>query len=99
MKISANAWLLAAVAVPLTILTILTWWLWVYFTKVAPMVDPQRPDIVTLQRQNTFRSFTSPKKKQRKDDLESGFESPAFPLSTFHSSGVGTWSTTAATVK
>jgi len=30
MHVSANAWLLAAIAIPLTIITIAIWWLWAY---------------------------------------------------------------------
>ena len=34
MHISQHAWLLAAIAVPLTIATIAIWWTWVYFNVV-----------------------------------------------------------------
>jgi hypothetical protein len=30
MHVSGNAWLLAAIAIPLTILTVVIWWLWAH---------------------------------------------------------------------
>jgi hypothetical protein len=47
MHVSAEAWLLAAIAVPLTIVTILAWWLWSYgqFSfppRLAPQIGPPR---------------------------------------------------------
>ena len=42
MAISANAWLLAAIAVPLTIITIATWWTWTHCKiSVRPKVFRQ----------------------------------------------------------
>jgi len=56
MHVSANAWVLAAVSVPLTIVTVATWWLWVNgkvfmlakrllsFGEKQPIPDPEKGD-------------------------------------------------------
>lgn len=52
MAVSANAWLLAAIAVPLTIITIATWWTWTH-CKISV-----RPKVF---RQLRFSNFKFPK--------------------------------------
>lgn len=107
MQVSTNAWLLAAISVPLTVATILLWWLWVHFTTVKPTISVEQPGVVTLQRQHSFRSIVSSKKKQHKGDLEIALGSLPDPRnaplchtpSSFqHKAGV-TWSSTATTIK
>jgi hypothetical protein len=41
MSLSDNAWLFAAIGVPLTVFTVLVWWIWVRFAKVVPESTPQ----------------------------------------------------------
>jgi hypothetical protein len=100
MRVSNKVWLLAAISVPMTFLTILLWWGWVHFTKVEPTVNPDQPGIVTLQRAHSFRSIVSAKKKQK--DLESGLSFPtqSSRTPTFrHAANVPTWSSDTTTVK
>jgi hypothetical protein len=100
MRVSNKVWLLAAISVPLTFLTILLWWGWVHFTKVEPRVDPAQPGVVTLQRAHSFRSIVSTQKKRT--DLESGL-APSMQnhgTATFRcAANVTTWSSDATTVK
>ncbi|RDW56380.1 hypothetical protein BP5796_13202 [Coleophoma crateriformis] len=56
MKVSDNAWLLAAIGLPMTVATIVVWALWVYFTTV-PLPIEQDQISTPLQHQNSFRSF------------------------------------------
>lgn len=79
MRLSSKSWLLAAISIPLTVFTIVLWWIWVYFTKL-PVLDAAHllsPPNIT-RRQNSFKSFASKlsSKKRRKgrkvtDDEES----------------------------
>ncbi len=101
MRVATNVWLLAAIAIPLTLLTIGLWWTWVHFTEVKPAPDPLQPGVVTLQRQHSFRSIVSSKKKHKQHDLEKGLayaQSPTFPP-PFRHSPTTTWSSQATTVK
>ncbi|TVY92063.1 hypothetical protein LAWI1_G003448, partial [Lachnellula willkommii] len=94
MTLTSNAWLLAAIAVPLTIFTVMLWWTWVhFFTQVAPA----HPSPELLQRhgcQDSFRSFLSlKKKKQPPSDIETGPSSPQTPPfspASFYDSAIGT---------
>lgn len=78
MSVAPNAWLLAAIAVPLTVLTIGLWYGWVYFTRDSPIVDRLHPGVVTLQKQNSFKTIVSSRKKRtgREGDLEMGIQTP-----------------------
>ncbi|KAE8444552.1 hypothetical protein EG329_014476 [Mollisiaceae sp. DMI_Dod_QoI] len=101
MRVATNVWLLAAIAIPLTLLTIGLWWTWVHFTEVKPAPDPLQPGVVTLQRQHSFRSIVSSKKKHKQHDLEKSLafaQSPTFPP-PFRHSPTTTWSSQATTVK
>lgn len=66
MKVSDNVWLLAAIAIPFTLFTLLLWAGWVYFTKVIHPPENDRP--VTLpailrHRQSSFRSVVKSTRK------------------------------------
>lgn len=109
MFLTNNTWLLAAISVPLTIFTILLWWGWVYYTEVTPVINPNSPNPVTMQRSNSFRSIVSSKKKRtfNKEDLEPGLglgiSTPRSPTVTFQMdksrSTFGTWSSDVTAVK
>ncbi|KAF8849338.1 hypothetical protein BDZ45DRAFT_732300 [Acephala macrosclerotiorum] len=102
LHLATNVWLLAVIAIPLTAITIGLWWTWVFFTEVKPTPDPLQPGIVTLQRQHSFRSMVSSKKRSKKNDLESGLgfaRSPTFPPALLAGSPASTWSSQATTVK
>jgi hypothetical protein len=105
MKLSVDTWLLAAIALPMTAVTIILWWAWVYFAKVIvpPVLSPQESTI--MKRQSSFFSFTTSKKKKQPVDEESGLRAPQSPTGTFRAplfcqdSGANTWTTTATTIK
>ncbi|KAH9211753.1 hypothetical protein DL95DRAFT_369317 [Leptodontidium sp. 2 PMI_412] len=101
MQVSRDVWLLAAISIPLTMLTVVLWWAWVHFTKVEPAVSPEHPGFVTLQRKHSIRSVVSSKKRQPTLDLESGLGSPRSPATLFSPSPASTWDSTrtATTVK
>ncbi|KUJ20793.1 uncharacterized protein LY89DRAFT_640613 [Mollisia scopiformis] len=100
MNVAPNVWLLAAIAVPLTLLTILLWWTWVHFTEVKPMFNPLQPGTVTLQRQHSFRSMVSSKKsRQKQGDLEMGMSFQVPPMLPVRGSPTSTWNSQASTVK
>ncbi|CZR67923.1 uncharacterized protein PAC_17822 [Phialocephala subalpina] len=102
LHLATNVWLLAVIAIPLTAITIGSWWTWVYLTEVKPTQDPLQPGIVTLQRQHSFKSIMSSKKKHKPNDLESGLglaRSPMFPPAFHAGSPTSTWSSQATTVK
>lgn len=60
MKLSDNVWLLAAIAIPLTVITIAFWAVWVHFTNVAlpspPVEEHSTPNILG---ESSFRSVFS----------------------------------------
>jgi hypothetical protein len=105
MSLSVDTWLLAAIALPLTAVTIILWWAWVYFTKVVVPLVPSSPETTAIQHQNSILSFTAPRKKKQQVDEESGLRALQSPTGTFrappsfHDSGTATWSTTATTIK
>ncbi|KAF7889981.1 uncharacterized protein EAF02_002396 [Botrytis sinoallii] len=111
MTITENSWILAAISIPLTALTIFLWWAWVYLTEVKKEVMVSEKS--NSGRQDSFRSFISSRRKGLSNfstsrnrlgrlDIEAGVSSHvtdiASPLS-FGDSGAGTWSTTATTIK
>jgi hypothetical protein len=68
MRLSNNAWLLAAIAIPLTLLTIALWATWVYFTRVTPpTVDepPRTLPAILRRRQSSFKSILSSRKNRQ----------------------------------
>lgn len=111
MKITENSWILAAISVPLTALTIILWWAWVYLTEAKKEVLVSKKS--DSGRQDSFRSFISSRKKSfrsysisrhrlRKLDVEAGIASHVTsmaPPPSFRDSGTGTWSSTATTIK
>jgi hypothetical protein len=105
MTLSVDTWLLAAIALPLTAATIILWWAWVYFTKVVVPSVPSSLEAAAIQRQSSFLTFTASKKKKKQVDEESELHNLRSPTGTFpgpfslQNSGVGTWSTTATTIK
>lgn len=69
MRLSNNAWLLAAISIPLTIITIALWGTWVYFTKVTPPATMEHPSTIPAilrRRQSSFKSILSSRKFARK---------------------------------
>ncbi|KAG4422124.1 hypothetical protein IFR04_004751 [Cadophora malorum] len=70
MHVSTDVWLLAAISVPLTLITVVLWWAWVHFTKVEPTQSPENPRIVTLQLRNWIRSKRAEKSKS--NDIKDG---------------------------
>ncbi|KAF5876967.1 uncharacterized protein Bfra_001325 [Botrytis fragariae] len=111
MTITENSWILAAISIPLTALTIILWWAWVYLSEVKKEVTASEKS--DSSRQDSFRSFISSSRKSfrsysisrnrlRKSDIEAGVSSHVksmAPPPLFRDSGVGTWSTTATTIK
>ncbi|KAF4626596.1 hypothetical protein G7Y89_g11562 [Cudoniella acicularis] len=97
MQVADNVWLLAAISIPLTVLTIVIWWFWVSFTKIEPPPADEHTVSVEhhaypkiLRRGSTLRSLIpSPRKKKRQNDEESGqVKTPPTqpsPTSTFRS--------------
>jgi hypothetical protein len=69
MRLSNNAWLLAAIAIPLTVLTIALWGTWVYFTKVTPTTHEHQNTLPAIlrRRQSSFKSILSSRKSARKN--------------------------------
>jgi len=68
MRLSNNAWLLAAIAIPLTFLTIALWGTWVYFTKVTPPSVDEEPNTlpaILRRRQSSFKSMLSSRKNRQ----------------------------------
>lgn len=59
MKLNGNAWLLAAISVPLTILTLAIWAIWVYFTKMKPILLSELPSPPNILRRSSARSVRS----------------------------------------
>ena len=100
-QVSARAWLLAAIAVPLTLLTIGMWWIWVQYTNGSLPSISRDHSLSKLQQQNKFWSTLLSKKKQRPSDIECGIASDQSEIlqRRFCDSGVGTWSTIATPVK
>ncbi|KAF7870272.1 hypothetical protein EAF04_004020 [Stromatinia cepivora] len=114
MSITKNWWILAAISIPLTAFTIVLWWAWVYFTEIKAATTSMTLRSSIPSRQISFRSFISSRtntlgssaafrKKRREIDIETGMAShpihTASPPLSFHDAAVGTWSTTATTVK
>ncbi|TVY44398.1 hypothetical protein LSUB1_G002055, partial [Lachnellula subtilissima] len=103
MTLTSNAWLLAAIAVPLTIFTVMLWWTWVHFFTQVTAAPPSPEPLQRHGRQDSFRSLLSFKrKKQPPSDIEIGpssSQTPPFSPASFHDSAIGTWSTTATTTK
>jgi hypothetical protein len=66
LNVTRNAWLLAAVAVPLTVVTIGLWACWVHFTKVVPPPVSDHPNTlpsILRRRQSSFKSMLSSRRK------------------------------------
>ncbi|KAH0558401.1 hypothetical protein GP486_004941 [Trichoglossum hirsutum] len=106
MRVSTNAWLLAAIAVPLTVLTIVMWWIWVRYVNVSLPSASLPPNLPVIPRKASLRALFLPSKKQPPTDIESGIASPQGTVYKPESSprplgdsGIGTWSSTATTVK
>ncbi|KAL1970711.1 hypothetical protein VTN77DRAFT_4355 [Rasamsonia byssochlamydoides] len=93
MQVSAQVWILVAVAIPLTGLTIALWWACVRFGPLLRATSRQP----TLEKNGMQWSLSS-RRQSTKTDLESGVASPQFPFWRSPAS-VGTWSTTATTLK
>jgi len=105
MHVSANAWLLAAIAVPLTLFTIATWWLWAHCRIKLLLKTTQHLKLPrTLYRSQ--RSFLPSQEKEGSSDLESGNIAPRsidyqpeMSPRTLCASGSPTWSTTVPSAK
>jgi hypothetical protein len=68
MRLSNNAWLLAAIAIPLTVLTVGLWGAWVYFMRVTPPPVDERPNTfpaILRQRSSSFKSILSSRKNRQ----------------------------------
>jgi hypothetical protein len=76
MRLSTNAWLLAVISIPLTIVTIGLWATWVYFTKVT--TTPPTPDSekdhnnstlpsILRRRQGSFKSILTSRRTRPAD--------------------------------
>ena len=80
MAVSANAWLLAAIAVPLTIVTIATWWIWTNCNiaarpKFLQALSPPKFRLPKFQFHPRSQYFAREREKQRLRnlvDLETG---------------------------
>jgi hypothetical protein len=83
MLLAGNAWLLAAISFPLTLVTIACWWAWVRYANVIHPTAPELTPVVKIVRYDSFRSLRSSRRRVRKSDVESG-----------NGSATGTWSTT-----
>jgi hypothetical protein len=59
MKLTGNAWLLPAISVPLTLLTLALWAFWVFLMKVTPLPMSERPTPPNILRRSSFRSVRS----------------------------------------
>ncbi|KAF2185420.1 hypothetical protein K469DRAFT_707665 [Zopfia rhizophila CBS 207.26] len=75
MQVSTNAWLLAAIALPLTIVTVATWWLWVNGRGVASLKLPKKLKSEGFESKNLFK-WILPCKKKTQDDMEAGIGVP-----------------------
>ncbi|KAG9233395.1 hypothetical protein BJ875DRAFT_464248 [Amylocarpus encephaloides] len=69
MTLSKNFWLLFAIAIPLTLVTILLWWGWVHLTS-GPDLSPSPPP--EYQRQFSFRIMGRKSGLEKEKDLEAG---------------------------
>ena len=70
-QVSSSAWLLAALAIPLTAITVAIWWTWVrFFTEVKTPLT-QQITITRIKRTDSFWSVFS-KRKRQGSDLEAG---------------------------
>jgi hypothetical protein len=99
MYVSKSTWLLAAIAIPLTMFTIVIWWLWIYW-KPPHMV--RRVCSVDLPEHHwkPFKSLFSRERRVKKSDIESAIKPPGHTARPhdFHSEGLcvpgaSTWST------
>jgi len=72
MALAGNSWLLAAISVPLTIITIALWWAWVRYANAINPPAPELAPVVKVVRYNSFRSMRSLRKGQRPSDVEMG---------------------------
>lgn len=86
-KVAANTWLLAVLALPLTMLTIGIWWMCVrYKTGTCALLKPVREKFKIFQR------LTRP--RQRLD-----VENPSLPQAEFAQVHAKSWSSNATTLK
>jgi hypothetical protein len=76
LQVSPDAWLLAAIAVPLTAITLLLWLGWVYYTRMATDSMLQPSVRSRIRHRVTLRSFRSWRKASA-TDLEGGTFSKA----------------------
>lgn len=86
MALAGNSWLLAAISIPLTIITIALWWVWVRYANMMRPPAPELAPVVKVVRYNSFRSLRSSRREQRASDVESGTVS-----------GTATWSSQTTT--
>ncbi|OCK74722.1 hypothetical protein K432DRAFT_363217 [Lepidopterella palustris CBS 459.81] len=80
MQISTSAWLLAAIAIPLTFLTIAIWWIWVYYKnsvslKISQLNGPRKYSL-----SSSLRFLIRRRNKTASSDLESGLAHPQTTL-------------------
>ncbi|KAH8590924.1 hypothetical protein B0O99DRAFT_633823 [Bisporella sp. PMI_857] len=67
MKLAENVWLLAAIAIPFTIFTLMLWAGWVHFTKIAPPPQNNRPTTlpaILRCRQSSWKFIVTSTKKR-----------------------------------
>lgn len=94
MRVAANTWVLAVIALPLTILTIVIWWLCVRFKSAPP---PRNPFGTLTQR---VKGISWPFQRLRRKSRLGDVEVPDSPQAdVMGASTVATWSTTATTLK
>ncbi len=107
MRVSKEAWLIAAIAIPLTIVTIAIWWLWPYWNpmRMLKIVWKVRfPELRGKEVKSVSLLFS--KRKSKPVDVESAVTVSGHTViqcemsrRTLCESSVPTWSTTASTVK
>ena len=104
-QISKHAWLLAAIAVPLTIVTIVIWWLWAYWKPMQILKTVWQVRFPQLRRKDV-KSQLFRGRKSKLADVESAvtlsgntvFQCEMSPR-TLCESSVPTWSTVASSTK
>jgi len=105
LHVSPNVWFLAAIAIPLTIVTIATWWLWAHCEFTSLLKITHQLKLLRLWYKSTA-SLLPSQEKERLGDLESGTISRRstdcqYRMSprTLCDSGSPTWSTTVSSGK
>ncbi len=78
--VSTDAWLLAAIAIPLTAATIAFWGLWVCWTNRTDSNESPNASMQELSRFGTIRRILSTKGSKRSMDIEMGAVSPQSTL-------------------